>query len=101
MILGGADVELRMPGIAIVFIGVGCLPVIMTKMRLGKGDQHSGIIGRLENFSEAQMCSRFATVVMGINKVDAESFETLKAFARRLVSCQRGANLRIVQRHGG
>src|SRR5438034_5570201 len=98
MILGGADVELGVAGIAIVLVGFGCLPVVMTEMGLGKGDQHPGIVCSLQDFRKAQMCSRLATVVMGVNKIDSEALEALKAFACGLVSCQRGANLGIVQR---
>src|ERR1041384_433846 len=70
-------------------------------MRLRKGDEHSGVIGGAQGFGKAEMGSGFAPVVVGIDKVDAESSETGAGFADCVIGGQGCADFGVVERNGG
>ena len=100
MIAGDASIELGMAGVAVFLVGVGRFPVVMREVRLREGNQHSDVVGRSQDFREAQMRPRLAIVVVRIDKVDAEALEPEQTFPRRRVSGLCGADRGVVQRHG-
>ena len=101
MVLRDAHVELRVPGVAVVLVGVGRLPVVVAEVRLREGDEHPHVVRRPQDLREAQVRARLAAVVVRVDEVDAEALEPQQALPRRLVVRQRGPDLGIVQRHGG
>ena len=86
MVLGLADVELGMPQISVVAIGFGRLPLVVAEVRLGEGDEHADVVRGPEDLREAQMGTRLAAIVVSVDEVDAEAFESLQAFAHGLVT---------------
>ena len=42
-----------MPGIAVVAVGIGRLPVVMAEVRLGEGDEHAHIIGGPQDLGDS------------------------------------------------
>src|SRR3989304_187187 len=101
MVLRGTDVEFRVAGIAVVLIGIGVLPIIVAKMRLGKGYEHPHVVRCPENLSKAPRRTRLTAVVVSIYEVDSKTFETLHTLPRSLVGRQGGGNLGVIKRHGG
>src|ERR1051326_4578697 len=99
MIPRGPRVERRVPGVAVVLVGVGRFPIVMAEMRLGEAHEHTYVVGGLENLSETQMRAGFAAVVVRVNVIDPKTFEALEGLASGVVSGERRANLRVVERH--
>src|SRR5438445_9647195 len=62
-------------------------------MGQGKKYQHPGVIRRPENFLKFQVGARFATVVVGVDRVDAQDLEALKSLPGRGIIGRRGAEL--------
>src|SRR5206468_9021794 len=52
-------------------------------------------------FRKTDMRAGLASIVVRVDKVDAETFQALQGFARALVGRRPGAKLGIIQRHGG
>ena len=100
MVLRRPHIDLRVPGVAVGPVGIGSLPVIMSKVRLRESHEHANVVRGLENFREADMGSWLAAIVVRVHKIDAETLQALQGFARALVGCRPGAELGIIQRHG-
>src|SRR5581483_7413626 len=75
-------------------------PIVMTEMWLRKRDEHPLVVGRPEDFFEAQVRPGFAAIIMGVDKIDAEAFEPRQRFPCGRVSGERRADLGIIKRHG-
>ncbi len=69
-------------------------------MRLRERHEHPGVVSRPQNLREAQVRAGLAIVVVRINEVDPDALEALQTFPRTVVARERGAHLRVVQRHG-
>ncbi len=100
MVLGGAHVEFRMAGIAVIAVGVGGLPLVVTEMRLRERDEHPYVVRGPQNLGKAQVRARIAAVVVGVDKVDADALETLEALAGGVVGGERRAHAGIIHRQG-
>ena len=98
MVLGRADVELRMAGVAVVPVGVGGLPLVVTEVRLREGDEHPHVVRRPQDLREAQVRAGLAAVVVGVDEIDAEALEALQALAGGVIGGQRRSDLGVVQR---
>ena len=76
-------------------------PIIRAEMGLRERHQHAGVVRRAQDFGETQMRAWFATVIVRIDKVDAEALEAQQALLRRRVGRRRGPDLRVVEGHQG
>ena len=82
MVLGRADVELGMPGVAVGPIGVGGLPVVMGEVRLRERHEHPHVVRRPQDLREAHVGTRLAAIVVRVDEVDAEALEALHGLPR-------------------
>src|SRR6516225_5292114 len=95
MILGSAHVELRMA--RIVTVGVRGFPVVMPEVRLREADQHADVVGRPENFREADVRAGLAAVIVCVNEVDSKALEALHRFDGARVTGRTSAELGVVE----
>src|SRR5262245_8351192 len=98
MVLGPAYVELGVPPVAVGRIGILRLPLVVTEVRLGEGDEHPHIIRGPKDLGKTQVRPRLAAIVVGIYQVDPDRLEPLEALASTCVAGQRGADLSVVER---
>ncbi len=82
MAAGHPGIVCGMAGIAVIALGVGRLPVVMTEMRLGERHQHAHVVGRPEDLAVAQVRARIAIIVVRVHKVDTQALEPLERLAR-------------------
>ncbi len=101
VVLRDAGVERGMARITVFLVGVGRLPIVMAEVRLRQRHQHACVVRGPEDLRKAQMRSRFAVVVVGVNEIDADTSESFEAFPRGLVGGKSRADVRVVERHGG
>src|SRR3954471_18689533 len=73
----------------------------MAEMRLREGDQHAGVISCFEDFFKTEVVTGLAAVIVSVDEVDAETFETLKTFAGAGVGGKCRADLGIIKGHSG
>jgi hypothetical protein len=95
-----ADVERGMPGVAVGLVRAGRFPIVVAEVRLGEGHQHPHVVGRPQDFGEAQVRAGLAAVVVRVDEIDPEALEPLQALAGPRVCRPRGTDLGVVQRHG-
>ena len=100
MILRHADIELRVTRVTVGLVGVRGFPIVMAEVRLRQCDEHSNIVRGAQDFLEAEMRTRLAAIIVRIDEVDSDALEPLQAFPCAIVSRQRSAHLRVVQRDG-
>jgi hypothetical protein len=80
-------------------VGVRGPPVVVAEVRLRESHQHPGVVRRPQDLGETEVRPRLATVVVGVDEVDPEAFQPLEALAGGRIVGERGAHLRVVQRH--
>src|SRR5262245_7175123 len=98
MIFRNAHIKFGVARVAVRLVGIRRFPLILPEMRLRERDEHPFIVGRPENFGEAQMRARLAPVVVSVDEVDAKILEPFETLLGTLVSRPGGANLRVVER---
>ena len=99
VILSHSDVEFSVLAVAVLAIGIGGLPVVVTEMGLREGDEHAHVVRGSEDFLETQVGTGFAVVVVRINKVDAKALEPLHALTGARIASVPRVDLSIVERH--
>ena len=100
MVLRGAHIKLRVAGVTVCLVRFRRTPFVMAEMGLGKTNEHADVVCSAQEFREGEVRARFATVVVGVNVIDAESLDSLKCLASGIVGGKGCADLRVVQRNG-
>src|SRR5438045_9495302 len=98
MIRGHAHVILGMARVAIGLVGFRRTPLVVREVRLRDRDEHSDIIRRAKHLLQCEMGARFTTIIMGIDKVDPDALEALKAFPCRAIAAGSRPHSAIVER---
>ena len=87
-----ADVEPGVVGVAVLFRGGGHLPIVLGEMGLREGHQHPHVVRRAEDLLEAEVASRLAAIVMGVDEIDADPFQPQQALLGPVVAGRQGAH---------